>query len=215
MKIRGVVSKNNPKDQYLVSFSYHSAPAGCQGGSENQQKWQQIENMQTQIQTKWKIVSFFECVAMLLKTGGLNGCTFTVVLLKKKHVGKYEIIYKRNKRGAMRLELASWSKLEVVSWGGQSHAFSVCVHLLNRWLGRVAMFQLRRNRRKWKSASDWSCGYHDMNNIQKKYGNERNPINLTLLNLVFFFFYIRLAHMQQSAWTHFPLDISRIHFNSD
>jgi hypothetical protein len=72
----------------------------------------------------------------------------------KKHVEKYEIIYKRKNRGAMRLELASWSKLEVVSWGGQSHAFSVCVHLLNRWLGRVAMFQLRRNRRKMKKC-EW------------------------------------------------------------
>jgi hypothetical protein len=30
--------KNNPTDQFLASFSCHSAPAGCQEGSENQQK---------------------------------------------------------------------------------------------------------------------------------------------------------------------------------
>jgi len=33
-----IVSKNNPTDQLLAPFSSHSAPAGCQGGSENQQK---------------------------------------------------------------------------------------------------------------------------------------------------------------------------------
>ena len=47
----------------------------------------------TKITTGWKHANpntnkmknrkFFECVAILLKTGGLNGCTFTVVLWKR------------------------------------------------------------------------------------------------------------------------------------
>ena len=46
---------------------------------------------------KMKNRNFFECVAILSKTGGLNGCTFTVVLLKRG-VKEGENIYKRKIR---------------------------------------------------------------------------------------------------------------------
>ena len=68
----------------------------------------------TKITTSWKHANqntnkmknrkLFECVAILLKTGGLNGCTFTVVFMKKgctkkvrlyinEKTGKYEKKY--------------------------------------------------------------------------------------------------------------------------
>ena len=79
MKIRGAVSKNNPKDQYLVSFSYHSAPAGCQQDLKINKDDNKLKTCNPKYKQNEKSY-FFECIAILLKTGGLNGCTFTVVL---------------------------------------------------------------------------------------------------------------------------------------
>ena len=64
-------SQSKPNAQFLAPFSPHSGSGGCQGGPENQHERKD---------DKVKNSKLFECFEILLKTGGLNGSTFTDVL---------------------------------------------------------------------------------------------------------------------------------------
>ena len=108
-KVRGVVGcvsfgcvgrnciKQQPKGSVVgtifIPFCTSWVPRGIWKSTKITTSWKHA-NPNTNKMKKRKI---FECVAILLKTGGLNGCTFTVVLWKRG-VKKGEIIYKRKIR---------------------------------------------------------------------------------------------------------------------
>jgi hypothetical protein len=68
---------------FLFSFWHHFHPILHQLGAKGDLKINKNNNKLKTCKPNYKKVknrNFFECVAILLKTGGLNGCTFTIVL---------------------------------------------------------------------------------------------------------------------------------------
>ena len=114
-KVRGVVScvffgsvgrnciKKQPKGSVFgtifIPFCTSWVPRGIWKSTKITTSWKHA-NPNT---NKMKNRKFFECVAILLKTGGLNGCTFTVVLWKRG-VKKCETICKRKIRKILKNE---------------------------------------------------------------------------------------------------------------
>jgi hypothetical protein len=93
-KVRGVVgcglcffwqrgSKLYQKTTQRISCWHHFHPIQHRLGAKGDLKINKNNNKLKKCKRKYdktKNRKFFECVAILSKTGGLNGCTFTVVL---------------------------------------------------------------------------------------------------------------------------------------
>ena len=107
-----IVSQKQPKGSVFgtifIPFCTSWVPRGIWKSTKITTSWKHA-NPNT---NKMKNRKFFECVAILLKTGGLNGCTFTVVLWKRG-VKKCEIIYKRKIRKIWKMTKLS-SQIDVL-----------------------------------------------------------------------------------------------------